>query len=140
MFVVSVGTGGKEKQMGAKGSKNPRWNGGVSQYPNHYELKKNRLIVLNLRKWKCEICGEKAQQTHHKDGNKANHSLSNLQAVCKKCHQLIHKQTEKVKQLQLALRPRKIIQQHLTANRLFGLRGRTPLKIQKFMLLYGKEL
>lgn len=115
--------------MAGKGAKNPMWRGGVSPYPNHGELKRNRLAVLNLHKWICEICGEKANQTHHKDFGKTNHCPSNLQAVCGKCHTLIHKQN-----------PKWAIQPHLTANSFFGLRGRTPLKIQRFMLLYGKGL
>jgi hypothetical protein len=75
------------------GKNNPRWNGGVSEYPNHAEFKKKRIIILSAAYYTCEICKEnKATQVHHKDRNKANHELSNLIAVCQKCHINIHKE------------------------------------------------
>ncbi len=68
-----------------KGKKNFMWRGGVAQYPNHYLMKKNRLIIL-MQNPKCEYCGKSATEVHHKDGSKTNHSLSNLQAVCRSCN------------------------------------------------------
>ncbi len=69
-----------------KGKRNYMWRGGVAMYPNHYLMKKNRLIIL-MQNPICEICKKKpATQIHHKDGSKTNHSLSNLQALCRKCH------------------------------------------------------
>ena len=115
MYAVNVDTDGKEKQV-------PR-----SEYPNHYQLKKNRLIILNLYKWKCEVCGKLAIVTHHKDRTKRNHSPSNLKAVCKKCHKLIHR---KPRQLKLALTPRKVFEDNLTINKTYGLKGRTPKHLQ----------
>jgi len=34
------------RPKGVKGKNNPRWRGGIFLYPNHYMMKKNRLIVL----------------------------------------------------------------------------------------------
>ncbi|MFH1231363.1 MAG: HNH endonuclease signature motif containing protein, partial [Planctomycetota bacterium] len=60
--------------------------GGTSEYPNHYLMKKNRLIIL-LHNPICEICKKNsAVEIHHKDFSRDNHNLSNLQAVCHSCH------------------------------------------------------
>ncbi len=73
-----------------KGENNPRWNGGNSAYPNHAELKRARIEVLKKSKGRCEICGKIAKIVHHIDGNKSNHSIDNLMAVCTKCHVPLH--------------------------------------------------
>ncbi len=73
------------KYKGCRGEKNPRWKGGISKYPNRIVLRKNRLIIL-MNNPKCEVCGKEATQVHHKDLGKTNHELSNLMAVCHKCH------------------------------------------------------
>lgn len=80
--------GGK---MAFKGAKNPRWNGGVAEYPSHSELKKNRLIVLREANYICQVCGGKATQTHHKDKSKTNHAKENLLPVCCKCNASFHR-------------------------------------------------
>ena len=69
-----------------KGKINPRWNNGVSEYKNHYQMKINRLIKLRDNNHICEICGEIGNEIHHKDHSKNNHSLDNLQVLCRKCH------------------------------------------------------
>ena len=75
-----------------KGEKNPRWNGGNSKYPNHAELKKIRIKVLQRAKGKCQICKERiAKIVHHIDENKSNHSINNLIAVCYECHINLHR-------------------------------------------------
>jgi 5-methylcytosine-specific restriction endonuclease McrA len=56
-----------DRPKGIAGSLNPRWNGGVSDYPNHYKLKKNRLIALERDNYICQYCGGEATQAHHKD-------------------------------------------------------------------------
>ncbi len=71
---------------GSKGDKNPRWNGGVSEYPDHYLLKKRRIKILEANGYKCDICGGQANVVHHKDGSKNNHAFENLQPLCYKCH------------------------------------------------------
>ena len=72
------------------GENNPRWNGGNSEYPNHIEFKKARIIVLKNTKGKCEICGEPAKMVHHLDGDKSNHNIDNLIALCWGCHEPLH--------------------------------------------------
>jgi len=73
-----------------QGENNPRWNGGNSEYPNHAEFKRARIVVLKNSKGKCEICGEPAKLVHHIDGDKSNHDINNLMAVCLKCHEPLH--------------------------------------------------
>ena len=65
--------------------RNSNWRGGVSQYPNHYLLKKNRLIRLEKEKYRCEFCNKKTNTVFHRDGSKSNHSLRNLSVACRKC-------------------------------------------------------
>lgn len=73
-----------------KGSSNPRWNGGTSQYPNHSLMKKNRLLKLKECDGKCQVCGQKAVLIHHADEDKSNHALENLIPLCKPCHYTVH--------------------------------------------------
>jgi len=75
----------KRKGGAPKGKKNWNWSGGVSEYPHHATLKKNRLIKLKQVGWKCELCGKFAYQTFHKNKNKTDHRRENLLAVCTKC-------------------------------------------------------
>jgi len=72
------------------GENNPRWNGGNSDYPNHTEFKRARIEILKKSKGKCEICGELAKVVHHIDGDKSNHSIDNLIALCRDCHEPLH--------------------------------------------------
>jgi hypothetical protein len=82
------------------GENNPRWNGGISEYTNHAELKRARLEILKKTKGKCEICGKIAKIVHHKDGDKSNHSLDNLIAVCQDCHTALHAGDYKLSHIQ----------------------------------------
>ena len=72
-----------------KGSDNFMWKGGIAEYPNHYEMKQNRLKKLQQTKSRCEICGNRANTIHHKDGSHTNHSLKNLIVLCHKCHRIV---------------------------------------------------
>jgi len=72
-----------------KGSANFMWKGGIAEYPNHYQMKKNRLLKLQQTKCQCEICGRRATCIHHKDGSKDNHDLKNLIVLCNSCHMII---------------------------------------------------
>jgi hypothetical protein len=78
-----------KKWAGNKAEKNCNWKGGIAEYPNHYKMKKNRLIKLQQTKSKCEICKNEANVIHHKDGSKKNHSLENLIILCQRCHSII---------------------------------------------------
>ena len=83
-----------------KGELNPKWNNGTSEYPNHALMKRNRKIVLKGANYICEYCGGKANQIHHKDLSKGNHSIENLAPCCHKCnHQRKVAYTSKFKRL-----------------------------------------
>ena len=79
------------------GKNNPRWNGGVSEYPDHATMKRNRLIKLREAKNQCEVCGAEAYCVHHLDESKDNHSLDNLAVVCFKCHGILHAGRDQVR-------------------------------------------
>jgi hypothetical protein len=59
-------------------------------YPDHYQMRLNRLYRLKQTKGKCEICGGLAKVVHHVDKTKDNHNISNLLAVCNSCHRYLH--------------------------------------------------
>jgi len=71
------------------------WNNGISEYPNHYELKINQTKLLKSKNYKCEDCGNPAKYTHHKNRDKSDHSIENLKVLCSKCHPKYHKDTKK---------------------------------------------
>ena len=79
------------KNYNMKGKRNPRWNGGVSEYADHYTLKKQRKKKLQLVIHKCELCGGKAKLTHHKNKDRSDHRIENLLALCYKCHGVKHR-------------------------------------------------
>lgn len=76
-----------KRPVGVRGKLNNRWNGGTFEYPNHYEMKKNRKIVLENANYICHFCRGKADRIHHKDLSKDNHSKDNLLPSCAKCNQ-----------------------------------------------------
>lgn len=85
------GKRGKEleepKKQGAKrGPQNHNWKGGIFQYPNHSEMKRNRLFVLKRDKYTCRYCGAFTNEIHHIDNSKSNHSVDNLTACCRSCN------------------------------------------------------
>ena len=72
----------------AKGENHWCWKGGISEYPNQAVMKKQRKIKLANNPL-CS-CGDLATQIHHKDESKTNHSMSNLEPLCYKCHSKVH--------------------------------------------------
>jgi DNA-binding Xre family transcriptional regulator len=62
---------------------------GYYEYRRTKELAQNRKLAFERSNYKCEICGEAAEEIHHKDNSKEDHSLDNLQALCCKCHREI---------------------------------------------------
>lgn len=84
-----------------QGENNPNWAGGVAGYPNHYEMKKIRKQLLNKHNHICQKCGKKANEIHHKDGSKNNHSIDNFLVLCHKCHMGIYHKNNKYSKLSL---------------------------------------
>ena len=74
-----------------KGENNINWNGGTSTYPNHSEMKRNKITKLKQSNHKCEICKNKAYSIQHIDESKDNHDLNNLIVLCKDCHIILHR-------------------------------------------------
>ena len=66
----------------------------VNKYPQYHSNKlRIRLIKEGIKKEKCEICnieewnGKKVSfELNHKDGNRFNHKLNNLEIICPNCH------------------------------------------------------
>ena len=80
---------GKYKNRDFSATKNPNYKTGDHIIPPYK-------YILNLREKKCEICKSKyIIIVHHKDGNRKNNSLSNLQVLCQGCHMVIHCHGEK---------------------------------------------
>lgn len=75
----------------AKGVRNAMWKGGVALYPDHYAMKRNRIIKIRQCGGRCEVCGKKGYQIHHRDGSKDNHRLDNLVLLCRGCHGITHR-------------------------------------------------
>lgn len=78
---------GKNNPMyGRKGSLAPAYIDGRNSIPGDVWRKK---ALINKPK-KCEICGKEDEgrgiHVHHKDKNRNNNDLDNLQVVCVKCH------------------------------------------------------
>lgn len=128
-----------------KGKNNGNWGGGISEYPNHYELKKIRKIIIKENPI-CSICKiNKSTVTHHLDKSKNNHSPKNLIAVCQKCHvNKYHKDTigkKRVKKVRtkknnnekaIAKAPSKVYdKERCKADRLAEIEGYKPKKDNK---------
>ena len=63
-------------------------------HPNYQTYKlKQRLLEEEIKENKCEVCRIKEwndapinMELHHKDGNRTNHLLKNLEMICPNCH------------------------------------------------------
>lgn len=63
----------------------PNWRGG--QYVYRDLMRKNKAQPI------CSICGyedERVLVVHHKDGNRKNNQIENLEWLCRNCHYLLH--------------------------------------------------
>ncbi len=80
----------QDRYWNVRGENNYNWNGGVSDYPDHYKFKTARKKKLALVKHRCELCGSPTEKVHHKDGSKTNHEDWNLVALCQACHMFWH--------------------------------------------------
>ena len=64
------------------------------EYPDYQTFKlKNRLFSEGYKERKCEKCGLTMWnglpiplELHHKDGNRTNHKLDNIEILCLNCH------------------------------------------------------
>ena len=76
-----------KKSQSKIGKNNPMWEGGISQ--DYYR---------KFLKFTCEMCNKKANIVHHRDRDRKNNNLNNLQSLCNSCHISIHKsnQTKKI--------------------------------------------
>ena len=71
---------------------------GSGNHPINKQYNRPRSYV-HYKKDKCEICGStKNLLVHHLDCNHNNCTKENLQTLCKKCHQHIHTQRNKLGQ------------------------------------------
>lgn len=52
-----------------------------------------------IKNWVCENCGDKGRKckltVHHRDLNKQNCDIGNLQVLCQKCHTELHQEIDK---------------------------------------------
>jgi len=68
------------------GENHPLWKGGYDKY---------RTILLSTNKPRvCVECGYKDERVlivHHKDHNRKNKNIDNLEWLCRNCHYVIHK-------------------------------------------------
>ena len=85
--LVGVGKGGAPHF----GKRNPMWKNGISIFL------RMRPIIKTRRRF-CEHCGKDLEDAthyqwvvHHKDRNRLNNKMSNLQLLCKSCHQIEHR-------------------------------------------------
>jgi 5-methylcytosine-specific restriction endonuclease McrA len=75
---------GLKRKMRYLEEKNGNWKGGVNE--DYY-----RRIAFEHLPHRCSICGIKGKlQVHHKDKDRKNNKLSNLQILCPECHRKIH--------------------------------------------------
>ena len=73
----------QKKGYNQKGENNNNWKHGESSY--------YKRIAYEAYGKVCNRCGSlKNIVVHHKDRNRKNNDLSNLEVLCKKCHQLEH--------------------------------------------------
>ena len=64
------------------------------KYPNYHTYKlKNRILNEQIKEHKCECCGNTMWmdkpiplELHHKNGDRTDHTLSNLMLLCPNCH------------------------------------------------------
>jgi len=76
------------------GKKNINWKGGIYKYPNEWTGRlKHKVWVRD--KGKCQKCGKIGRKRsdlvcHHKDFDKKNCRIDNLELLCRSCHMKVH--------------------------------------------------
>lgn len=74
-----------------KGEKNHSYKNGNSYFKHHYEVKKIRRQLIAKNGLICQDClsivpSPHLLHIHHRDENKNNHAIENIQLLCVKCH------------------------------------------------------
>src|SRR3989344_6821878 len=67
------------------GKNHPNWLTGASTY--------RKLLLEHTKELRCENCNfpdERALVVHHKDSNRSNNVLANLELLCRNCHHIKH--------------------------------------------------
>lgn len=79
-------------RCGLPGELNPMWEDGRATMPYARGwARKVKQLAWERAGHRCELCqSDKPRDTHHKDFRKDNHSLENLQVLCRKCHKGLH--------------------------------------------------
>jgi hypothetical protein len=79
-------------RCGSPGEANPMWENGRAQIPYARGwARKVKALAWERAGHRCEICqSDRPRDTHHRDFRKDNHSLENLQVLCRKCHKGLH--------------------------------------------------
>ncbi len=72
-----------KKGYNQAGANNNAWKGGVS--PVTYQK-----IAYDYYGKICQRCGAEATLVHHKNEDRSDSSVKNLEPMCKRCHQLHH--------------------------------------------------
>ena len=55
-----------------------------------------RKMLINLLGEKCELCNSSVDlRLHHKDGNRKNNDIRNIQLLCRDCHYKVHGKKKK---------------------------------------------
>jgi len=70
------------------GPNNPFWKGGTSKSTINRRCKK-LLTLVNVDMYTCQSCGKFStirHNIHHKDGNRLNNTVENLEVLCSVCH------------------------------------------------------
>ena len=68
------------------------WRAEYTEYLFSQEWKAKRAQVLRRAGWVCERCTAPAQQVHHLTYERVyNERLTDLQALCARCHQQVHR-------------------------------------------------
>lgn len=68
------------------------------------QWKINNPLLYSKKRKKCSGCGTTEQlQIHHKDGDKRNNNLPNLECLCKDCHWMVHTMDMKITYITLPI-------------------------------------